>query len=745
MMRPAVTIALVLAHLGPSAWTLASKDDDRPVTPAASSISELLIAGPAKQDPPALVAVRGIVTLAVPGRFDFAVQDDSASIWVSALEMADVVPWGDMRRSLRAAQRVEVTGVLDSGGYAPRLLMRSMRIIGEGPLPEPQPADMARLFSGFDNCHRVAVTGVVQGVRDHGREWGIVVSSGARRLLVRMSKTTVPVAPEHLVDATARFVGVVGAVRNTRGEFLAPMLWIGGADDLEVVEQPPSAPFAAPLVPLDRIARYRFDPAPGNRLRTEGTVISVMEGRSFSIQEGLCGVRVQPASSPTLTPGDRVQVAGFLDMSRQIAGISDAVVRVVDHEGVPAAVEVRPQEIIHINTDARRMGVIAQPSSYDGCLVTFPARLVEKKTSVPGVGQLVLSSGEATLSAVYDGDGFEPLRDLQPGSELMVTGVMQIQMVGDEGISSVAADPVVQQLSLVLRSPADVRVLRTPSWWTAGRLTAAVAGLAAVLAGALLWVGLLRRQVAATTDRLASEMRIRRDAALEFDASLRERNRLAANLHDTLLQTLTGIDFQLGACRARGSHDAHDTWTHLDVAQKMVAHAVDELRGSVWALRTMPVAGRSFRESLETIATQTGHGHAEQIAVHVAGMPDDVPQFVAGNLLLVAQEALHNAVHHAGAGKIEVVATSEAAAGAIELVVRDDGKGFMPGSQRGPDQGHFGLSGMRERIDRLGGTFSVESHPGGGTTVRARVSMKAYDMRIDVDDGRATAEERGHR
>jgi len=556
-------------------------------------------------------------------------------------------------------------------------------------------------------------------------------------MLVRISKGTLSTPPEQCVDATVRFTGVVGAVRNSRGEFLAPMLWIGLAEDMVIISEPPSAAFAAPLVPLDRIARYRFDPNLGHRLQTQGTITSVMQGRSFSIQQGLCGVRVQPLSSPPLKPGDRVQVAGFLDMSRQTAGISDAIVQVVGHGALPVAERVSPQEIIHINTEARRLGVIAQPSTYDGCLVTFPARLVEKKTAVPGVGQLVLSSGEATLSAVYDGDGFEPLRGLEPGSELMVTGVMQVEMVGDEGLNSVASDPVVQQISLMLRSPADVEVLSTPSWWTAGRLTAALSGLAAVLVGSLLWVGLLRRQVAATTGRLAAEMRLRRDAALEFDASLRERNRLAANLHDTLLQTLTGIDFQLGACRAGGQNKSEEPSSHLNVAQKMVAHAAEELRDSVWALRTMPVAGRSFRESLETIATQAGHGHPEQIAVRVADIANDVPQFVAGNLLLVAQEALHNAVHHAGARQIEVVAAGDAVAGSIGLTVRDDGRGFTPGSQLGPDQGHFGLSGMRERIERLGGTLAIDSQPGSGTTVRAVVPTRDYDRQIDVGDGRA--------
>ena len=740
MRRLAVVGVFISALFCLFAGPVASGEDDLPDALPTSPISLLLTADQTEQGRSSFVKVRGVVTLAVPERFDFAVQDAGASMWMSALELADVEPWGDIRRSLRVGDEVEVEGVLDRGGYAPRILVREMRVVGNGPLPPPQPADMARLFSGFDNCRRVELVGVVQGVRDRGREWGLVVSTSARRMLVRVSKSVLSTSPKQLMDATVRFTGVVGAVRNSRGEFLAPMLWIGGADDIVITEQSPSEPFATPLVSLERIARYRFDPKSGHRLQTEGTVTSVMQGRSFYIQQGLCGVRVQTLSSPTLKLGDRVEVAGFLDMSRQIAGVSDALVRVIGHGTVPAAEPIRPQEIIHINTEARRLGVIAQPSNYDGCLVSFPARLVEKKTTVPGVGQLVLSSGEATLSAVYDGEGFEPLRELEPGSDLMVTGVMQVQMVGDEGLSSVASDPVVQQLSLMLRSPADVQVLRTPSWWTAGRLAAALSGLVAVLVGALLWEGLLRRRVAVTADRLAAEMRSRRDAAVEFQATLRERNRLAANLHDTLLQTLTGIDFQLGACRAVGRQSGEDPWTHLEVAQKMVVHAADELRGSVWELRTMPVEGRSFTESLEAVARQAAHGHTTRINVRSDGTPFEVPQFVAGNLLLVAQEAIHNALRHAAAATIDVVATFDVSSRAVDVTISDDGAGFTPGLQVGPDQGHFGLSGMRERIDRLGGSFSIQSRPGDGTTVRATARRRDYDMRIDADSGGGRAE-----
>jgi signal transduction histidine kinase len=172
----------------------------------------------------------------------------------------------------------------------------------------------------------------------------------------------------------------------------------------------------------------------------------------------------------------------------------------------------------------------------------------------------------------------------------------------------------------------------------------------------------------------------------------------------------------------------------------MVAHAADELRGSVWALRTMPVEGRSFTESLEAVARQAGHGHATRISVRSDGTPFEVPQFVAGNLLLVAQEAIHNALRHAAAPNIDVVGTFDASSHAIDLRISDDGAGFTPGLQVGPDQGHFGLSGMRERIDRLGGSFSIESRPGAGTTVRATARRRDYDMRIDVENGGGRAD-----
>lgn len=116
----------------------------------------------------------------------------------------------------------------------------------------------------------------------------------------------------------------------------------------------------------------------------------------------------------------------------------------------------------------------------------------------------------------------------------------------------------------------------------------------------------------------------------------------------------------------------------------------------------------------------------------MVGEPFDLPHFVSGNLLLVAQEAMYNALVHADCGQIVVTAEFEPRGGAVDLVIADDGQGFVPGTEARPSQGHFGLTGMRERIERLGGVFSIESSPGQGTTLLARVVKRDYDSLIDV-------------
>ncbi|NCA10660.1 sensor histidine kinase, partial [bacterium] len=84
----------------------------------------------------------------------------------------------------------------------------------------------------------------------------------------------------------------------------------------------------------------------------------------------------------------------------------------------------------------------------------------------------------------------------------------------------------------------------------------------------------------------------------------------------------------------------------------------------------------------------------------------------------------HNAIRHGRPTRIDVDADFSAD-GSLALTIRDDGMGFEPGTEAGPAQGHFGLQGMRERLERLGGTITIESAPGAGTTITGVVAAAA--------------------
>jgi signal transduction histidine kinase len=611
--------------------------------------------------------------------------------------------------------------------------------VGRKPLPAPKPIDDVRLFSGCDNGLRIVVVGVVQGVEPVD-EVGIpclllTIVRPAGRLLAIVPAAAWQGPPESLIDATVQLTCIGGSAVNTRGQFLYPRLLAVDSDCLKVVSPVPSSPFESPRIELDTLAQFSPEPRNAHRVRTEGTVTHAVPGQFFYVQQGMTGVRVTTRSEEVLRPGDRVEITGFVDRSRDFAGLSEAVVRVISHGSTPDPRRLAPNEIIEISRQAMRKGRMASPGDFDGCVIRFPARLLEIERATED-SLLVLACEGTNVVARIPHDQLSRLPPLAAGAELDITGIVQITLTrpvaAGSGRHTLSDGGTIERLSLLLRSADDVQVLKAAPWWTTRRLVVALATSAAVLLGSLAWVGMLQRQVAMQSRRLAGEMQKRRDAAVEFEASVRERNRLAANLHDTLLQSLAGAGFQLDTCRrAVARQDLGDTSDHLDVARRMLKHAVGELRGSVWALRTMPMAGQSFSAAVAAIVAHLGSGHAAKITVSSDGEPFEIPNFVAGNLLLVAQEAIRNAVHHGQPKTIHLQIDYDAAAREVTMTAADDGSGFVVGAEVGPAQGHFGVQGMRERIASLGGTLTIDSRPGQGARVTAIVVTPAYDTQLE--------------
>lgn len=665
-----------------------------------------------------LVHIEGTVTVAEP----LLVQDDTGAIFVN-----DLAVWskGQPVAAIRAlGARVGVTGRLTPGGFVPAILADTIDVLGSGALPPADPVELGTLFGGAATGRRIAIDGVVQGSRDDVSTWVLVVESAARRLFIDLPKKVFPDDPGSLVDARIHCAGSVLAVRNTRGDFLGPVVRVVRRDDLAVLEPAPSAPFEAPLVPLEAIARYRSPALNGRRFRTTGTVTCRVPGEFLCLQSGLNGIRASTLDTQPLAVGDEVEVAGFLDSTADVGRVVEAVVRLTGSGPPPAPLPISPADILRVNGEAVARGAMATPSSYEGCLIEFPARLVDLQVHAEG-GWMTLAAGETNVDVTFVGPSFEPLARLEPGSRLDVTGVVKLDFTESRSGQLARRQPSVERLGVLIRSPGDVRLVEPPPWWTPRRLLVLVAASLAAVGASLAWIWSLRREVAIQSSRAADEAAARREAAVDYEITLRERNRLAANLHDTILQTVTGIGYQLKAClrtTGDGSADTPDgTAKHLDVARKMVDHAAEQLRGTVWSLRSLPLEGGTFHDSLQALIERVGAGHPAGITIEYRGPHPDLPDYVVGNLILVIQEAVHNALHHGDPRTVRIVVGHDPAGPAVAIEIRDDGCGFTPGAQRGPTQGHFGLEGMRERMQRIGGRLAVESAPGAGTVVRVSI------------------------
>jgi signal transduction histidine kinase len=570
----------------------------------------------------------------------------------------------------------------------------------------------------------------VQGYQPAEHGWTLHLDCNPGHFTVEFPKSAVP-DPEALVDAEVRMTGVAVTRVNTRGEITMPRVYSSQADEL-VVTAAAIPPFIAPLMSLDRLLPFHPEPVGPHRVRVMGTVAFTLPGKFLYLQEGKGAVRVETQSIEVFQIGDRVEAAGFVEMTRSIGTLTGARVRKISSGTPPSAEAITPEAIIALNNAALDTGHMSEPHDFDGHLVRFRANLTALQPATDArqpKRQLLLDRGGALLSALLlDGDPGS-LDALLPGSELEVTGIVQLQY---EPVNEPRVSLRPNRLDVILRSADDVRLVRSPSWWTARRLLAAVATVAIAFGAAMIWVWQLRRQVRLKTEQLAVEMHARRNAAIEFQATLRERNRLAANLHDTLLQTLGGIGFQIGAGEAEAAlpDRAGKPMVHLAVARRILDHAVQELRSSVWALRSPPLQGKSLPDALRAVAEREGDGKSAQIEVRAEGDFSHVSDFVAGNLVFAAQEALRNALKHGAAQVIKLEVRTTEKPGWISVVISDDGSGFIPGQESGANQGHFGLVGMRERIERLDGSLHIDSNPGRGTTVRLEVPVRSYDETV---------------
>jgi signal transduction histidine kinase len=236
----------------------------------------------------------------------------------------------------------------------------------------------------------------------------------------------------------------------------------------------------------------------------------------------------------------------------------------------------------------------------------------------------------------------------------------------------------------------------------------------------LLLAALSVRRILGLESQTARQFReVQQLSARLVEAQEAERRSIARELHDEVGQSLTGVLVEMANLSTLiRAGDLDPVEVKAGEIKKLVESSIGVVRNMALLLRPAMLDDLGLVPALEWQAREVSKRSGVWVQVDAEGVSENLPEEHKTSVYRIVQEALHNAVQHAAARRIVVTVIQEAQR--LRVTIEDDGKGFNPARAKG-----MGLLGIEERVSHLGGTFAVESQPGGGATLRVTLPLEA--------------------
>ena len=639
--------------------------------------------------------LRGTAFPCVPDHTCFLLTDASGSVRVDCENNADSqgLKCGD---TVRAAGRIapDPSGI----GVA---FCSNLAVEAHGEPPPVADASLDDIKKGRYDFLPVKVRGTIKEVfrDDIDPTWYyLVLTDGGRSIYMTMPSECADF--ETVRKTTGAFVSVSGlcspwdyGYRVTLGRLITLL----DARDIEVIRSAPSDPFDVP-----EIATIRFpnpeDIPPLERRRLSGRVIAVWRGNRILVKDGNGGVHTVEISGGAMPEyGAAIEAAGLLKTDLYRMNLSDAIWR---RAGPPAADGDPVEDVRGIMTDEKGSPRIIP--TLHGRTFRIRGTVQDRPSSDWQYALVTLKCGDETVPVDMDANR-QALDGIDIGCVIEATGTCIVEC---DNWHSYSTFPHITDVTLVVRRPSDVRMVSHPPWWTAKRLT----GVIGALLAALLCVVVRSRMQKRTAARLAK---------LATDLKVEERTRLAVELHDSLAQDLTGVAFEIDTAGKLAGRDNAAMRNHLGHAANALKSCRDELRNCLWDLRSSTLEATSMDEAIRH--TLAPHAAGAELAVRFNVPRERLSDNMAHAVLRIVRELTVNAVRHGRATKVWIAGSVDN--GRMMFSVRDNGCGFDPASAPGFAEGHYGLTGISERVETFEGDFSLESAPGKGAKATITLNL----------------------
>ena len=508
-----------------------------------------------------------------------------------------------------------------------------------------------------------------------------------------------------LVGATVRFVGHGDCtIQQEMRRHMGRRFNVQGCSNVVEVATGPDIFDAPDVLRLDAMRPAEISRS--RRHRATGRTLATWDGnKALILTASNRLMRLEFAGQKPPSAGATIEAVGFPETDLYHLNLSRAVWRAADMPTLPHE-SVRDATIRELFEDLPSGKPIFQEKLYGHTL-----RLSGTVNDTPRDGVLKLEEDGFDLAVDVSALGDRLPEGLSSGCRVEVIGTCVMDV---DNWRPNAPFPKIRGITLVTRTPADIRVVIRAPWWTPGRLLSVIVGLFGALLAIFIWNVALRKLI----ERRSRELFREQVAHVSANLRTKERTRLAIELHDSLSQNLTGIAFELKAAETAAPNDLPTALKHLTIAGRSLASCHTELRNCLWDLRHGMLENLDLDDAIRrTLRPQIGD---IDLAVRFNVPRRILTDNTAYAILTIVRELAVNAVRH---GK----ATSVMVAGAVEgrrilFSVTDNGCGFDPKAAPGPAEGHYGLLGVTERIEGLEGELHIDSAPGRGTRVTVALS-----------------------
>ena len=586
-------------------------------------------------------------------------------------------------------------------------------VIGTTNPPTPAEVPLSKLHAPSFSYRKVITEGTVADVfqDEFDRTTTILLLKNGTTILPAIIKRAMMQPTEGLRDARVKILGTyepyVYGVRRFQGPFIS----IGTANDISILQTAPD-PFSVPN--LERFTYTRpTDVIELDRRRIAGTVLAAWSESEFLIAaddgRSIAVKLLQDGSSPD--PGQHVIVSGYPDTDSIHVNLTRAYCKIDRPSSLPitTAPETSPSLI-----ESEQNGQSIFDINYHGRQIRMTGEVKSVSTAPCGYQTLFVEC-EGKIISVKLRRAFKT--PVPIGSTVSISGVCVIESAP---WSPTRILPRIDGFFLAPRTETDICILSTPSWWTPQRLTVVIVSLLAALIGIYIWNRVLTRLVSHKSAELFKSEIAQASAELRID----ERTRLAVELHDSLSQNLTGVYCQVAATKRALSVDPGSVARHLETVERMLESGRNELRRCLWDLRGAALEEQDFataiRMSIEPLMSET------DISLRFFIPRKRLSDTTAHMTICIIRELVTNAIRHGKASHIRIA--GEIHADEMSFSVRDDGCGFDPANCAGPSEGHFGLTGIRERVNRLNGRVAFESSPGKGSRIVVSIRLPHPDQ-----------------